>query len=221
MGANIVLLGLVHAIRVVVVVVTMPFLMSFLVGPVAPTVAKASMSMVAGDYAVLIVCGVAGYAMARLVRIPAAAMLWPLAFSAAAHMWPLTQSSPPPGMISGVQIVLGAYIGARFGSVHWRDFRNALMHGLIWACGLMAIAMGFAWTCAWATDFRLAQLLLAFAPGGLAEMGLLTLALGIDVALVTTCHVVRIMLVYCIVPFASRGTRKVPPNVKDNGLSDD
>ena len=52
-------------------------------------------------------------------------------------------------------------------------------------------------------------------------MGLLTLALGIDVALVTTCHVSRLLLVYCIVPFAARRAKAYPPNVKDTGLTDD
>ena len=142
MGANIVLLGLVHAIRVLLVVVTMPFIMWVLVGPITRVAPHARPPMEIGDYGILIVCGLAGYFIARLLRIPAGAMLGPLAFSAAAHMWPLTQSSPPSGMISAVQVVLGAYIGARFVDLQWHEFRSALMHGLIWGTGLLLIAVG-------------------------------------------------------------------------------
>ena len=78
--------------------------------------------------------------------------------------------------------------------------------------------------CSQVSDFGLPQLILAFAPGGMAEMGLLTLALGIDVALVTTCHVARLILVYMIVPFvAGRVSTKEQEKMRaaDTGFNDD
>ena len=47
-----------------------------------------------------------------------------------------------------------------------------------------------------------AALTLAFAPGGLAEMTLIALALGVDPAFVSTHHVVRIFLVVILAPIA-------------------
>jgi uncharacterized membrane protein AbrB (regulator of aidB expression) len=55
-------------------------------------------------------------------------------------------------------------------------------------------------------------------------MGLLTLALGIDVALVTTCHVARLILVYMIVPIAARRvstSEEEKLRAADTGLNDD
>jgi uncharacterized membrane protein AbrB (regulator of aidB expression) len=43
-------------------------------------------------------------------------------------------------------------------------------------------------------------LLLALVPGGLVEMGLIALSLGIDTAMVSTLHVLRIGLIILVVP---------------------
>ena len=48
----------------------------------------------------------------------------------------------------------------------------------------------------------IAALVLAFAPGGLAEMSLIALALGVDPAFVSSHHVVRIFLVVVLAPLA-------------------
>lgn len=224
MGANIVLLGLIHSIRVMLTVVLMPFLLSFVAAPVIAASVQTSASLEFIDVGILTLCGIVGYALARVLRIPAGATLGPLIVSAAVHLLGFTQSSPPTVMVNGVQIVLGAFIGARFVDLEWRHFRSALGHGLVWAAGLIAISVVLALACHWATGFGLPQLMLAFAPGGMAEMGLLTLALGIDVALVTTCHVARLILVYMIVPIAARHVsekEEEKARAADTGFNDD
>ena len=50
--------------------------------------------------------------------------------------------------------------------------------------------------------------LLAFAPGGLAEMSLIALALGVDVAYVATHHVVRIFFIVALAPLVFRLLRR-------------
>src|SRR3546814_9376692 len=45
---------------------------------------------------------------------------------------------------------------------------------------------------------------LAFAPGGVAEMSLIALALSLDAALVATHHIVRILLIVVITPLLFR-----------------
>jgi membrane AbrB-like protein len=224
MGANIVLLGLIHSIRVLMTVVLMPFILSFFATPIIAVTARIPAPIGLIDAGILVACGVTGWTLARVLRIPAGATLGPLIISAAVHMLGFTESSPPGLMVNGVQIVLGAFIGARFVDLEWRHFRSALGHGLVWAIGLIVISVIIAFACHHATGFGAPQLMLAFAPGGMAEMGLLTLALGIDVALVTTCHVARLILVYMIVPVAARRvSEKEHEKVRasDTGLNDD
>jgi membrane AbrB-like protein len=221
MGANIVLLGLIHSIRVLMVVVSIPFILSLFAGPIVSTGARAVVPLELSGLVILTLCGIVGYVFGRVTRMPAGGVLAPLLVSAAVHLMGITHSSPPASMINVVQVVLGAYIGARFVDLQWSHFRSALIHGLIWGTGLILLSILAAFLCSQVTDFGLAQLLLGFAPGGVAEMGLLTIALGIDVALVTTCHVARVILVYMIVPIATRGGTLKPVPVKDTGLTDD
>ena len=74
------------------------------------------------------------------------------------------------------------------------------------ALGATAIMLGagvaFSLAMGRLTDLPVEALALAYAPGGLAEMSLIALALGIDPALVSTHHVVRIFIVVLIAPFA-------------------
>lgn len=51
-------------------------------------------------------------------------------------------------------------------------------------------------------------MLLAFAPGGVAEMSLVALALGIDAAYVATHHVVRIFIIVVAAPLLFRLVRR-------------
>jgi uncharacterized membrane protein AbrB (regulator of aidB expression) len=61
------------------------------------------------------------------------------------------------------------------------------------------------------TGLPFASLVLAFSPGGLAEMSLIALALDIDPAFVATHHVVRIFLVVVLAPLAFRIWRRREP----------
>ena len=54
------------------------------------------------------------------------------------------------------------------------------------------------------TGLSAQALLLAFVPGGLAEMCLVSMALGVDIAFVSTHHFARIVLVVILAPMAFR-----------------
>jgi uncharacterized membrane protein AbrB (regulator of aidB expression) len=66
----------------------------------------------------------------------------------------------------------------------------------------------FAWTVTAVTDAPFPVAVLAFSPGGLAEMALIGLALGVDVAFIATHHVIRIFLVILLAPTAIRLWRR-------------
>jgi uncharacterized membrane protein AbrB (regulator of aidB expression) len=68
-------------------------------------------------------------------------------------------------------------------------------------------AVGFAEVIVMISGIPLAQAFLAFSPGGLTEMSLLTLAMGQDVAYVSIMHIIRITMVIAVAPFAFRWTR--------------
>jgi uncharacterized membrane protein AbrB (regulator of aidB expression) len=59
-------------------------------------------------------------------------------------------------------------------------------------------------------DVSIPSILLGFAPGGLAEMSLVAIALAADAAFVATHHIVRIVIVVLCAPllFRSLSTRR-------------
>ena len=58
------------------------------------------------------------------------------------------------------------------------------------------------------TGLPVVPLMLAFSPGGLAEMSLIAIAIGADAAFVATHHIVRIFLVIVIAPLAFKLMRR-------------
>ena len=70
-----------------------------------------------------------------------------------------------------------------------------------WATSLaLALCIAVAFAFSGAIGQPVSQVVLAFAPGGLSEMGLVALALGADVAYVTAHHIVRIAVLVAVAP---------------------
>lgn len=158
----------------------------------------------AADAAVLLGCGVVGYAVARALRVPAASLVGPSVASAALHLPGITDSVLPGWAVAIAQIVVGTAIGCRFAGVPVRTVGRVLALALGSLVILLAIAAAITFTASALTGLDPRILILAYSPGGMAEMALVALALGLDPALVTTHHVVRIFLVVLLVPFVFR-----------------
>ncbi len=70
-----------------------------------------------------------------------------------------------------------------------------MLLGVTSSLAMLAVTVVFA-VIAWqVTGIPLTQTMIAFAPGGLAEMTLLSLAMGQDVAYVSVIHMVRLLVV--------------------------
>ena len=200
-------IALTHASRILLVVLIIPFWFRLVEGyePAPGGVAGAFMAFAeipAADLGILGSCAVAGFFAARALRLPAAALTGPMVISAAVHLFGLTASKPPAELIIVAQIVIGTAIGCRFA----RTDPRRVLRAIAAAAGATAIMLGigvcFSLALNAALGLPVAALTLAFAPGGLAEMTLIALALGVDPAFVSTHHVVRIFLVVILAPMA-------------------
>jgi membrane AbrB-like protein len=211
-------LVLCHAVRVLIVVFVIPLGFGFfgLLDPVIPATSVAPAAGPAGsgslwhpdlslqEAAILLVCAVLGSWGARRLRLPASFLLGPMVLSALVHISGLTASSPPQALVALAQVVIGAGIGARFSGISLRSVARTLTLSLGANVLLLGLALAFSWLGAELGGASLAANLLAIAPGGVAEMSLIALALGIDVAFVATSHLIRILLVVVAAPQAFR-----------------
>ncbi|MFN4281188.1 MAG: AbrB family transcriptional regulator [Alphaproteobacteria bacterium] len=169
------------------------------------------------DGAILAACGVIGFFAGKAVRLPAYRFTGPLILSAVAHLAGLTASKPPAELIVLAQIVLGASLGCRYVGVRLREIAGALKIAFGSAVLLMACAAIFSYGIHFVTGFKSEALLLSLSPGGLVEMTLIALALGIDVAFVTIHHLVRIVLSVVVAPLTFKPLERLSNRLETKG----
>ena len=213
-------ISLSHALRILIVVMIIPFTFRWFYPDAADAaaVAVADNGFTARDAIILTACGLAGFFAARALKIPAAAVVGPMIFSGFVHLMGWTAARPPLELSAAAQVVVGSAIGCRFAGTKmallWRTGKSALVATLI----LLAVAVGIAGLLHLATGLPFAALVLAYSPGGLAEMSLIAYALDVDPAFVATHHVARIILVVVAAPLLFRMLRGGKPD--DSGPGD-
>src|SRR5512145_1412350 len=204
------IISLTHASRVMLVVFTIPiwYRLTHDIGPAAQAARVGLLDVAPVDVAVLTLCAVIGaFGFARL-RIPAAYLVGPMILSAAAHLAGVTASKPPYAIVSAAQVVIGTTLGCRFVGVSLAMIGHAVRHSVVTAVAMLATTILFAWVLSQITGYPLPALILAFAPGGLAEMSLVALALDVDAAFVASHHIARIVMVVILAPIAFRLMRR-------------
>ncbi len=159
------------------------------------------------DWVILIGCALAGLRLGNLLKLPAAQVFGPMIVSGAAYFSGIATVAPPTLLILAAQLVIGTVVGCRFLGAAWREVGRDVVLGVATSLALLAVTVVFAVIAARVTGIPLAQTMLAFAPGGLAEMTLLSLAMGADVAYVSIIHVVRLMVVISVAGYLFRAMR--------------
>lgn len=191
-------IALVHAARIFLLVMSLPFLIEALAqvdlgggvnfGPLAAHVPLI-------DWVWLVGVAIVGYGVGRLLRLPAAQLVGPMLASAAVHLAGWTSFVPANEVIIVAQVVIGTTIGCRFIGVAPVQIIRIFALSAGYALILIGVTLGFALILSQVTDFGFLPIMLAYSPGGLAEMSLIALSLQIEVAFVATHHVVRVLFV--------------------------
>jgi len=199
-------IALVHAARVLLVVMVIPFGFRYVEGEAAATAGKglALADAELAELGVLLACAVVGPFLGRLLRLPAYRMVGPMLASAAVHITGLSHSPPPWELVALAQVVVGAAVGARFAGVPVKQVVGTLTASVGSTILMLLTTLAFALAVDRMTGLGLEPLILAYSPGGLAEMSLIALALGIEVAFVATHHVLRIALIVLSAPLTFR-----------------
>ena len=149
-------------------------------------------------------CAVAGYTLGRLMRLPGYQIIGPMAAAASLYMAGIVNAPLPPALIAMAQVVLGASIGVRFQGLNLLRMAWPLLFALISGAMMLTAAIVLSELAAPWIGVSNHALLLALAPGGLAEMCLIGYALGVDPAFTASMHTVRILLVAAVAPMAFR-----------------
>lgn len=123
----------------------------------------------------------------------------PLLASMALTLSGVEWSAVPNDLSNAAQLVIGVSLGVRFR----REFVHTAPQWLLSAAGgtfvMMAVSLGFAWLMAWLTGLHPATLILGTAPGGIAEMAITAKVLQLGVPVVTAFQVCRLVAVLLMV----------------------
>ncbi|MFQ5545096.1 MAG: AbrB family transcriptional regulator [Acidiferrobacterales bacterium] len=208
-------IALIHGSRVLLVVLVIPFWFRF-TQDVGAGVSFTGPSLLASapiDIGVLVLGAVVGTLIGKFLRLPAYRLVGPMLSTAAMQIAAVTESVPPYEIVFVAQVVVGSAIGARFTGIALQHiFRT--MAASAGATGLLLVCtVAFTLTLVPLSGMGFTPLTLAFAPGGLAEMSLIAVSLGIETAFVATHHVARVAMIVIGAPLLCRA-KQGPPTTK-------
>ena len=215
-GADLRAVAFVQTVRVLLLAVGIPGALALfgLVAPAIPIARGPAGGSSLLELAIVVVASVAGaFAMARL-RFPGGLIFGAMAASGILHGTGLVQAALPWWIGSASVVVLGAVVGSRFAGTTFR-----LIVGYLGAAfGSFAVSLSIAGLFALLTaalfPFPIANVAVAFSPGGQDTMMVLALALHLDPVFVGAHHIARFLVVTFAVAIAARriaGQQPTPP----------
>jgi uncharacterized protein len=221
-GGNGRTIALVHSARILLVVMTLPFLVQFVEGVSLGVRVASAPSIVDAPFSSelwIIACGIVGIILGHLLRFPAKYLLGPMFVSALVHLVGITDFQPPTEIVNAAQVVLGVTIGCRFLGTAPQLILRILLLSLGSTVILLSLTLLFATAVAQVSDYSVVPLILAYSPGGLAEMSLVALAVHTEVAFVAAHHIIRILFVmmsagptFALLYPKAKGPPKDPPD---------
>jgi uncharacterized protein len=196
---------LAHSLRIVVTIALIALWFRVVEGhEVGASIGVVETQLTWLDALLLLASAVVGSVVGQRLRFPAPTFLGPLLVSAVLHLAGLTESAPPGLLVNTAQVLLGTILGCRFLGISARTIIPAMALALGATFLTLGLAFGAGLTMGRLAGIAPDQALLALAPGGLTEMGLIALAIQADVAFVALHHVVRILFVIVLAPVAFR-----------------
>ncbi|MEN8742592.1 MAG: AbrB family transcriptional regulator [Phaeobacter gallaeciensis] len=204
-GGDVRALSLIHATRVMVIVVALPFLLTWVweadLGnpPGAPAASIAPLQL-----GLMVFCGLAGWQIAKRVGMFGATILGPLLMAAALSLTGVLQHRPPAEAIWAAQFFIGMGVGSKYAGVTMAEVRTDVTAGLGFCLILLLLTVVFAEGIYLAGLAPPLETVLAFAPGGQAELVVLALIVGADMAFVVAHHVLRMFVVILGAPLFAR-----------------
>lgn len=204
-GGDVRTLSLVHATRVLVIVVALPFLLSGIWGAVLTNPPGAPLTSVpALELLLMVICALVGWWVAHKIGMFGASILGPLLLTALVTVLGFIHHRPPAEAIWAAQFFIGMTVGTKYAGITISEVRRDVSAALGFCAILVVLTVIFV---EFVFEYGLApgmEALLAFAPGGQAELTVLALIVGADIAFVAMHHMLRMFVVIIGAPLAAR-----------------
>ena len=183
-----------QSLRVLVVVITVPFALTYSGVHGADAYSPAPVPLHWPELALLLAAAGTAGALATFARMPNPFMFGPLLAAIALTSNEVQLSSIPTWITNIGQLLLGCALASRFEREFLKGlgrYAGAVLASIVLA---MLLAAAFSAGLAWLTGLPVPSLMLATAPGGIAEMCITAKVLQLGVPLVTAAHVTRVLI---------------------------
>lgn len=204
-GGDVRALSLIHATRVLVIVTVAPLLMHAYWGVDLARPPGASITGYApSEIALMVAAGLIGWKGAERVGLFGASILGPMILTMVLSLTGVIQHRPPAEIIQAAQFFIGIAVGVKYVGISARELRIDVTAGLVYAVVLAAISVVFIEAIVLLGLAPGLDGFLAFLPGGQAEMTIIAIIAGADLAYVVSHHLLRIVIVILLAPVVAR-----------------
>ncbi len=202
-GADVARVSLVQSIRVLFLALLVPVLLKLSGFEISAAVGDTPVNAAHILIPLLLVAWGLGSLLVK-AGLPAAHVLTGVILAAVASLTGISSGGVPQWLSLVAFVTIGSLIGSRFRGRTLREMRTDAVAGVAMTTSAAAIALLGALIVSSVLSIPLAPLMIAFAPGGLEVMIALSVQLGSDPTFVAAHHVVRLMILLCLVPVLLR-----------------
>lgn len=140
-----------------------------------------------------------GYIFKKL-KLPAAYLIAGMLLSTGTHVTEMVEGLMPQWVIIPAFITMGSLIGTRFNDIKLTTLKSILKPSIAYSIVSFLLATFGALTVYLIVDLPFAQILIAFAPGGVEAMIAMSLLLNIDPTFVAAHHIMRLFVLIALIP---------------------
>lgn len=194
-GAQIAPVAVAHSLRVSLVVIIVPFLLTYGGFPLVAAAYRPDLPL---DYAVLAPWLAISWLLGELserLHFHNGCLLTPIFLGAALTMSGIELSAVPHGLTDFAQLMFGLVLGARYERAFFARYKLFIPFALLNSFFILVASCAAGAALAWLFGLPVATMILATAPGGLAEMTITAQAVQISVPLVVAFHLFRVVVV--------------------------
>lgn len=206
-GADVRVLSIVQATRAFAVVVILPLFLNLALGiefSRGQSVGSHRADIPLQEEFLILTCAFGGWFIAGKLHVKGATIIGPMLAAAVMSMTGLISHRPPVEIMIIAQLIVGISIGCRYAGADRRIIMIAAGAAVGFCMLIFMLAAAFAGMISIFGGIDFLDTILAYAPGGQAEMTLLAIIVGADAAFVSLHHVCRVFIVVIGAPIAQR-----------------
>lgn len=146
----------------------------------------------------------AGAVLAKVLRLPAFALIGPMLLGAALHASGLVSMALPMPVLDLAYATIGWYVGLRFRRETLRETVSALPGIMIATLGVIALCGGWAYGLTFLLPIDFLTAYLATSPGGLDSVAIIAVGSKVDVSFVLAVQTLRLFVVLVTGPIVAK-----------------